>query len=60
MILANSVFTGAFPGFYTESAFAEDFPNFILEGGDLIWGTGSDAPVVNVSVLQYSLKDCVL
>ena len=33
-ILANSVFTGVFPGFYAESTFVEDFPNFILECGD--------------------------
>ena len=55
---ANSLFTGAFPGFYTKSTFAEDFPNFILEGGDFTWGTGSDAPVINVGVLQDSLQDC--
>ena len=56
-ILANSVFTGAFPGFYAESTFVENFPNFILERGDFTWRTGSDASIVNVGVLQYSLEN---
>ena len=59
-VLANSIFTGALPGFYTKSTFAENLPNFSLEGGDLIWGTSSDASVVNVGVLQDSLQDCGL
>ena len=56
-ILANSVFTGAFPGFYAEPTFVEDFPNFILERGEFTWRAGSDASVFDVGVLQYSLED---
>ena len=47
-ILANSVFTRAFPEFYAETTFVEDFPNFILEGGDFTRRAGSDASVVYV------------
>ena len=56
-ILADSVFTGAFPGFYAEPTFAEDFSNFILECGDFTSRAGSDASVVDVVILQYSLED---
>ena len=59
-VLANSVFTGAFPGFYAESTFAEDFPNFILQCGEFTWRAGSDASIINVGVLQYSLENCGL
>ena len=59
-ILANFVFTGAFPGFYAESTFAKDFPNFILEHGDFTTRAGSDASIVDVGVLQYSLENCGL
>ena len=56
-VLANSVFTGVFPGFYAESTFVEDFPNFILEGGDFTRKAGSDTSVVDVGVLPYSLEN---
>ena len=56
-ILADSVFTGVFPGFYAEPTFAEDFPNFILERGDFTCRAGSYASVGDVGILQYSLED---
>ena len=56
-IFADSFFTGAFPGFYAEPTFAEDFPNFVLERGDFTCRIGSDASLVYVGVLQYSLED---
>ena len=59
-VLANSVFTRTFPGFYAESTFVEDFPNFILERGDFTWRAGSNASVVDVDILQYSLENCGL
>ena len=59
-VLANSVFTGLFPGFYSESTFAEDFPNFILWCGDFTWRAGSNTSIVHVGVLQDSLENCGL
>ena len=56
-ILADSVLTEAFPGFYAEPTFVEDFSNFILECRDFTWRAGSDASIVNVGVLQYSLEN---
>ena len=38
----------------------EDFSNFILECRDFTWRAGSDASIVNVGVLQYSLENCGL
>ena len=55
-VLANSLFTGAFPGFYAESTFAEDFPNFILKCGDFTWRAGSDASIVDVGVLRTAWR----
>ena len=56
-ILADSVFTRVFPGFYAEPTLAENFPNLILECGDFTCRIGYDASVVDVGVLQYSLED---
>ena len=56
-IFADSVFTEAFPRFYAEPTFAENFPNFVLEHGDFTCRFGSDASVIYVGVLQYSLED---
>ena len=56
-ILADSVFTRAFPGFYAKPTFAEDFPHFILELRDFTCRAGSDASIVDVGILQYSLED---
>ena len=33
-VLAGSILTRAFPGFDTETSFAENFFNFVLERGD--------------------------
>ena len=56
-IIADSVFTKAFPGLHAEPTFVEDFTNFILECRDFACRAGSDASVVNVGVLQNSLED---
>ena len=51
-ILADSVFIGAFPGFYAEPTFAED-PG----ARDFTCRAGSYASVGDVGILQYSLED---
>ena len=55
-IFADSVFTGAFLGFYADPTFADNIPNFVLEHGDFTCRIGSDASVVYIGVLQYSLE----
>ena len=59
-VLAGYVLSRAFPGFDTETSFAENFSNFVFERRDFACQTGSNASIVYISVFQYCLEDCRL
>ena len=59
-VFTDSVLSRAFPGLDTETHFAENLPDFELKHRDFTCGTGSNTPIISVSVLQYCLKVCRL
>ena len=56
-VLADPVFTGALPGLDVKTTFVQNFTDFSLQKRYLAGGTGSNASIVDVGVLQDCLKD---